>query len=188
MAKQKSVQKSGVDGLDGSPSHLLQRATQVALDLFAEEFGGGGLTQRQYAVLAAAAENEGATQTDLVRVTGIDRSTLADMVSRMIGKGLLERERAQHDARANAVRLTELGRSSLDAARPKMAAADARLLKLISGRGRRDAFAGLLAELVSEAQRKAEKREAKRAPAPKLVLSEAVEPAKEPRKKTKKAA
>ena len=100
-------------------------------------------------MLAAADEREGATQADLVRITGIDRSTLADMARRMMGKGLLERERSALDARANAVRLTAAGReASLREARPKMTAADARLLKLISGGGRRAAFIALLGDLV----------------------------------------
>jgi DNA-binding MarR family transcriptional regulator len=147
MAKTKSGAKGGIAALDQSPSHLLHRALQRALDIYVEEFGETGITQRQYAVLAAADEREGATQADLVRITGIDRSTLADMARRMIGKGLLERERSNVDARANAVRLTEEGRLALADARPKMAQADGRLLKLISGGGRRSAFVGLLRDL-----------------------------------------
>lgn len=152
MAKGKSGAKGGIAALEQSPSHLLHRALQRALDIYVEEFGEGGITQRQFAVLAAADEREGATQADLVRITGIDRSTLADMARRMIGKGLLERERSNVDARANAVRLTEAGRAELEQARPKMAAADARLLKLISGGGRRATFLGLLHDLAGPAE------------------------------------
>jgi DNA-binding MarR family transcriptional regulator len=147
MAKGKSGAKGGIAALEQSPSHLLHRALQRALDIYVEEFGEGGITQRQFAVLAAADEREGATQADLVRITGIDRSTLADMARRMIGKGLLERERSNVDARANAVRLTEAGRDTLTQARPKMASTDARLLKLISGGGRRATFVSLLRDL-----------------------------------------
>lgn len=147
MAKSKSGAKGGIAALDQSPSHLLHRALQRALDIYAEAFGEAGITQRQFALLAAADEREGATQADLVRITGIDRSTLADMARRMIGKGLLERERSNVDARANAVRLTDVGREVLAEARPKMAGADARLLKLISGHGRRTTFVSLLRDL-----------------------------------------
>lgn len=151
MAKTKSGAKSGIAALEQSPSHLLHRALQRALDIYVEEFGETGITQRQFAVLAAADEREGATQADLVRITGIDRSTLADMARRMIGKGLLERERSNLDARANAVRLTDGGREALADARPKMATADARLLKLISGGGRRTTFVSLLHDLTKSA-------------------------------------
>lgn len=149
MAKHKSGGKHGVAALDRSPSHLLHRALQRALDIYAEEFGTGAITQRQYAVLAAAAEHEGATQADLVRTTGIDRSTLADMAQRMIAKGLLERERSTLDARANAVRLTPAGREVLALAQPRMAAADARLLKLVGGGGRRQTLLDLLQDLTA---------------------------------------
>ena len=148
MAKSKSGAKGGIAALDQSPSHLLHRALQRALDIYAEEFGEGGITQRQFAVLAAADERDGATQADLVRITGIDRSTLADMARRMMGKDLLERQRSTLDGRANAVRVTEAGRAALAEARPKMAAADTRLLKLISGGGRRATFISLLHDLV----------------------------------------
>jgi DNA-binding MarR family transcriptional regulator len=152
MAKAKSKAKKTVAALERSPSHLLHRAVQAALDLYAVEFGPGGITQRQYAVLAAAADHDGATQSELVRITGVDRSTLADMAARLIAKGLLERQRSESDARANAVRLTDQGRAVLEEARPRMAAVDARLLKLISGGRRREAFVGLLQDLVHEAR------------------------------------
>ena len=139
----------------------MHRALQRALDIYVEEFGEGGITQRQFAVMAAADEHEGATQADLVRITGIDRSTLADMARRMIGKGLLERRRSYVCARANAVRLTEVGRAALTEARPKMAAADARLMKLISGGGRRAAFVSLLHDLAKTAEAPTAKPKAK---------------------------
>src|SRR5271154_1841106 len=104
--------------LDRSPSHLLHRALQLALDIYAEETGPDAVTQRQYAVLSAVSAHEGLTQTDLVRATGIDRSPLADLVARMIGKSLSARQRSTADARANTVSLTAEGRSALDEAAP----------------------------------------------------------------------
>lgn len=177
MAKGK---KAKVTALERSPSHLLHKALQAALDFYAAEFGPGAITQRQYAVLAAAADHDGATQTELVGVTGIDRSTLADMVARLITKGLLERQRAEHDARANLVRLTEAGRAVLEAARPKMAAVDARFLKLISGGGRRESFVGLLNAVVEGA-------DAARAKAAEPTKKPAAKPAKPKAAKSAKA-
>src|SRR5665213_173367 len=110
--------------LERSPSHLLHRALQLALDIYAEETGPDAVTQRQYAVLAAVAAHEGLTQTDLVRSTGIDRSTLADLVARMLGKGLIARERSNEDGRANTVSLTDKGKLALQEAEPRAQAAD----------------------------------------------------------------
>jgi DNA-binding MarR family transcriptional regulator len=132
--------------LERSPSHLLHRALQLALDIYAEETGPDALTQRQYAVLAAVSAHEGLTQTDLVHATGIDRSTLADLVARMIGKNLIARERSTADARANTVRLTDGGRSALAATGPRVAAADERILNLLPAR-KREAFLGVLHDM-----------------------------------------
>jgi DNA-binding MarR family transcriptional regulator len=152
MAKTKLKAVAAEQGpLDASPSHLLHRVLQLALDIYGEETGAGAITQRQFAVLTAVARNEGLTQTDLVKATGIDRSTLADMVARMIGKGLLERERSAVDARANTVRLTDQGRAELDAATPKVEAADKRILSLLPG-GKRDSFLNVLLAMTRKAE------------------------------------
>ena len=167
--------------LERSPSHLLHRALQLALDIYAEETGPDAITQRQYAVLAAVAAHEGLTQTDLVHATGIDRSTLADLVARMIGKGLIGRERSTADARANTVRLTAPGRIALDATKPRVAAADARILKLLPVR-KRDAFLEVLAEMGRAAEAMAANDDAETAPkAKKKKKVKAVKAAKAPK-------
>lgn len=139
------AEKATVAVLARSPSHLLHRALQLALDVYGEEVGVG-LTQRQYAVLAAVAADEGLTQTDLVRATGIDRSTLADMIARMIEKGYLGRERSTVDARAKTVRLTDLGRGALGETAPRVADADLRIMGHLTA-GKRDAFITALSVL-----------------------------------------
>ena len=160
----KTIRKVGP--LATSPSHLMHRALQLALDIYAEETGADGLTQRQFAVLEAVAARSGLTQTDLVKATGIDRSTLADLVARMTTKGLLERERSALDARAKAVRLSPEGAARLEAARPQVEAADKRILSLLP-KGQREVFLVQLAELAAaadaapdaaKAQAKAEKK------------------------------
>lgn len=115
-----------------SPIHLLHRAGQCAADIFAAEMAGLDLTPRQFAVLLTVSMNEGLSQTDLVMLTGIDRSTLADIVRRMLKKGLLQRRRTREDARAYAVKLTDEGMRILAAARPKVEAVDARILLALS--------------------------------------------------------
>ncbi len=154
-------------GLAESPSHLMHRVLQLSLDIYAEEAGPDGLTQRQFAVLEAVSVRSGLTQTDLVKATGIDRSTLADLVARMTAKGLLERERSALDARAKAVRLSEAGQAALEAARPRVEAADKRILALLP-KAKREGFLDLLTSLTDAAdaapeQAKAEAKIAKKA-------------------------
>ncbi len=114
--------------LDRSAMHLLHRAGQCATDLFLAAARDSGLTPRQYAVLTTIAEEEGLTQTELVARTGIDRSTLADIVARLIGRGLIQRRRAKHDGRAYAIKLSAQGAKVLREAEPGASATDSRLL------------------------------------------------------------
>ncbi|MFQ5563132.1 MAG: MarR family winged helix-turn-helix transcriptional regulator [Parvularculaceae bacterium] len=117
--------------LKNSPGHLLRRAQQYAHDLYAKEVGASGPTPRQFEVLHTVSKNEGLSQTDLVRATGIDRSTLADMIARMIKKGLLSRKRTKADARANAVSITSAGKRMLSSAMPRVAKAERAALAVL---------------------------------------------------------
>jgi len=171
------------DALGKSATHLLHRALQLALDYHAEAAGPATITQRQFTVLAAAGAADGRTQNDLVRATGIDRSTLADLVARMLAKGLLERERSATDARANTVRLSAAGRAALDAGTGPSAAADARLLALLAPK-KRDIFLKILTALAAAADHPGEAKA--KPPKPPKVKS-ATKPAKPAKKKKKKA-
>lgn len=163
----KKARESGA--LAESPSHLIHRALQLALDVYTREVGSDSLTQRQFAVLEAVSLRGGLTQTDLVKATGVDRSTLADLVARMTRRGLLSRERSTLDARAMAVHLTPEGEAALAEVRPRVIEADRQILALLP-KGRRDTFLEILTELAgaadsapeeAKAQARAEKKRLK---------------------------
>jgi len=101
--------------LDRSPLHLLHRVHQRATELFQEKMAGIDLTARQYVILVTASQNDGASQQDIIDVTGIDRSTVSQIMQTMIRKGLLKRRRTKDDARAYAITLTDHGRDILKA-------------------------------------------------------------------------
>jgi DNA-binding MarR family transcriptional regulator len=138
--------------LDQSPVHLLHRASQAVQVVFAMGMQTNDLTPRQLTVLLAVAENEGLSQTDLVERTGIDRSTLADIVKRLKEKGLLQRKRTKEDARAYAVKLTAEGQQILRAAGPLAKRVDERILDALPAK-RRAEFVSALASLVSTLER-----------------------------------
>lgn len=148
MKKSKHHDAPARSVLEDSPSHLLHRVLQIALDIYNETAGENALTQRQYAVLQALDGTDGLSQTDLVKVTGIDRSTLADLVARMITKDLLVRERSATDARANLVQLAPAGKTALDDMQPRVLAADEKILSLLSP-PKRDSFVKLLRKITS---------------------------------------
>jgi DNA-binding MarR family transcriptional regulator len=172
-----------------SPSHLLHRAQQLAADRFVRALGSDNVTLRQFAVLAALAGKNGQTQTDLVNATGIDRSTLADMVLRMEERGLLVRERAEEDGRAKSVALTTAGRNAFNASGPSAKAADDALLAVIP-RAKRAALIEALQALAEEAAKEPPEAPAPRRGARKATRGKAAKrpaPKKSPRKPAKRA-
>ena len=140
------------DRLKRSPIHMLHRAGQCAGDIFNAEMRDGDLTPRQYAVLVTVAGHEGLSQTGLVERTGIDRSTLADIVRRMLKKGLLQRRRTKEDARAYAVKLTEEGRRMLKLAEPASRRVDDKILESLPAK-QREQFLEDLAAIVERLSR-----------------------------------
>ncbi|MGO9544314.1 MAG: MarR family winged helix-turn-helix transcriptional regulator [Rhodomicrobium sp.] len=132
--KDKKRKKSGSgrsETIDRSMIHLLHRASQRASEIFALETRDFDLTARQYAVLTTVARHEGLSQTDLVRLTGIDRSTLADVVQRLLKRDIIQRERTMQDGRTYAVSLSQKGRDLLDAIKPYARRADRTVLSCL---------------------------------------------------------
>ena len=148
----KNNHRSGA--LDVSALHLLHRAGQWAEVLFTNETGKADLTPRQYAILASVSQNPDISQTGLVEQTGVDRSTLADIVRRLVKKGLLQRKRTRRDARMYAVRLTAKGQSALSSIKPAASRVDHRLLSVLRP-GQRGDFIEALGEIVRAMTRQA---------------------------------
>jgi DNA-binding MarR family transcriptional regulator len=139
-----------------SPSHLLKRAAQYANLIYMGEVGKSGLTHRQFTVLLAVDNNDGKSQTELVKLTGIDRSTLADLVARLLAQGYLQRKRTKDDGRTNAIRITAIGKKMLKSAQPGADEVDRQLLSLISSADRK-AFIDNLGILAAEMDKIEEK-------------------------------
>lgn len=138
-----------------SASHLLRRVEQLAADRFTR-LVGEAVTLRQFTVLAAIAATPGHSQSDLVRATGIDRSTLADIVSRMEQRNWIARSASLLDARAHAVRLAPDGEMLLRSAAKHARAADAAILDALP-RGKRKALLNTLIKLTKLADESAAK-------------------------------
>ena len=135
------------NGLNRSPVHLLHRAAQCVGEVFDEVIGRKDLTPRQLLILSAVADNHGATQTEIVNHTNIDRSTTSDVIKRLQRNGLLQRRRSKKDARAYAVTLTAEGRRVLRRAEPLSRQIDARVLEVLPA-GQRARFTEALSAIV----------------------------------------
>jgi len=131
-------------GANRAPTHLLHQAEQAAKRLFAAH-ALGLIRPRQLAILVAVSENDGLNQADVVERTGIDRSTVAEIVARLERKKLLQCRRSRKDARAKVLRLTDGGRRLLDAADPVGRNVDALLLAVLPTAQRKPFLAALQA-------------------------------------------
>ncbi len=137
--------------LSEAPSHLIRRCQQYFGDLYAREAGSRELTKQQFTLLCALEQNDGASQTTLVEITGIDRSTLAEMVRRMLQRGLISRERTEEDQRANAIAISAAGRKALRAARNAADRAERALLDALPAQERLK-FVKSLSQIASAAE------------------------------------
>ena len=100
-------------------SHLLRRAHFRAENIFTEAFAPTGLTPRQKALLIISLQHPGASQNELAERIAIDRNSFADMVKRLVARGLMRRERSEADARAWSLTITERGERLLEQVMPR---------------------------------------------------------------------
>jgi DNA-binding MarR family transcriptional regulator len=96
---------------------LLRRAQQKHVATWQETISGD-TTSVQYNILAVLNRRPGSAQKELCEELDIDRSTIADVCTRMEKNGLVSRIPAVEDRRRNVLELTELGQSELARLRP----------------------------------------------------------------------
>lgn len=95
-----------------APGHLLRRNHQRSYEIFTR-FVGDDITRQQVALLIALAQKPGASQNVLVGETGFDKSTLKEMLGRMVERGWVERARDPSDNRAWTLHISAEGRALL---------------------------------------------------------------------------
>ncbi len=92
--------------LDMSLGFLVAQLSKRMTGEFNASLSERGLTTSQWAVLAALWQEDGLTQIDVSRRTGIDAATLTVMLKRMVAHGLVRRERDEENNRYQRVYLT----------------------------------------------------------------------------------
>jgi MarR family transcriptional regulator, temperature-dependent positive regulator of motility len=131
--------------VDTSLLHLLHRTLQVGNERLMRELGDRDLTGRQLFVLKAIESNDGVSQTAIVNTTGVDRSTLADLMKRLMDRRLVSRKRSRADARAYTLSLTEEGRRTIVEADPILRKVEQEMLAVISAKHPPDLLGALKA-------------------------------------------
>jgi DNA-binding MarR family transcriptional regulator len=117
--------------LVSAPGHLLRRNNQRSVDIFTRHVGAD-VTRQQIGTLLALDKHPGASQRDLVEETGIDKSTLKEMLNRMVTRGWVSRARDEKDSRAWTMSLTDEGRALLLDRIDKVEAAQREILEPLS--------------------------------------------------------
>ncbi len=124
------MQSSGcVANFDAMPGHLIRRAHQVSTAFFTAECGAFDLTAVQFAALSAIRDTPGLDATRLSALVAFDRSTLGDVLERLVAKGWILRRHSPHDRRVKELSLSETGAALLAQVQEAVQRVQARLLE-----------------------------------------------------------
>jgi len=134
--------------LAARPGFLIRRLHQIHLSLFAAECAPFDVTPVQYSILSAVAAQPGLEQTALAQEVGVDRATLANVVARLAGRGLVRRRQGKQDRRLKHVLPTAAGKRLLKQMEQPARRAHARTIDALKPR-ERISFMQALAHLVS---------------------------------------
>lgn len=111
-----------------APGHLIRRAHQVSVALFAEAAASLDVTQVQFAILNALLDEPGIDQVTLAQRVALDPATSGSVIERLERKGWLQRELAPTDRRRRLLWITPAGMDVVQALMQPIADAQARLL------------------------------------------------------------
>jgi DNA-binding MarR family transcriptional regulator len=130
--------KPGADigDLHDHPGHLLRRAQQVHTWLWNAEVSME-TTSPQFAVLHALRQEGDIDQKTIGERVSLDRSTTAEVVSRLASRQLVQRRRDHKDGRRNLIRLTRRGEDTLHELVPKAVRMNLLLTAVLSDDERR---------------------------------------------------
>ena len=119
------------------PSTLLYLMKQVELAVRAEldELAKPeGLTALQYTALTVLERHPDLTAAHLARHSFVTGQSMADMVTALLNRGLIERHRDPSDRRRLVIGLTRAGVRVLTRIRPQVVALEDRMLSLLSAK------------------------------------------------------
>jgi len=132
----------------GAIGYRLRRAQLSVFQKFLAFFDEFKLRPAEYSVLVLIGDNPGRKQTEIAEVLGIKRANFVTLVHGLEERGLVERLPSPQDRRANALHLTDPGRSFLAIAQSRHAALEAETVALLGGPAARDQLLVLLDRLI----------------------------------------
>ncbi len=124
---------AGTSGLTSRRlAYLFKHAERLMADLHAEALAPFDIHARDLGVLLAIDSIEPASQQQIARRLGVDRTTMVAMIDALEAKGLLARRPDADDRRRNVIELTATGQNILRQAIDASDKAEAELLAPLS--------------------------------------------------------
>jgi len=114
--------------LYSDPGHLIRRAYQISVAIYLQEARPFDLRLVDCAVLYGIHSLPGTDQIRLSRAVAIDRSSIARIVDKLVGWGLIARRDSEEDKRVNCLFLTDEGERVVDEIRPVVDKVNRRIL------------------------------------------------------------
>jgi DNA-binding MarR family transcriptional regulator len=131
-----------------APGHLIRRAQQIAVAVFAEHLAAFDVTPVQFAILNALMDAPGTDQVSLATRVAFDAATFGSVIGRLETKGWVRREASPHDRRRKLLWLTLEGEKAVLTMAPQVAQVQALILQPLQAQEQQQLL-GLLAKLVS---------------------------------------
>jgi MarR family transcriptional regulator, temperature-dependent positive regulator of motility len=150
--KKEPPEKHPPEDLMQHPGHLLRRAVQVMNLLWIEEVSPT-ITSPQFAALNALYSEPNLDQRTLGQRISLDRSTMAEVVSRLSARGLIRSERDARDGRRKTIALTPKGLHAIQELIPRTHAMTRRLVGPLDQK-QRDELLCLLTKVVGANERR----------------------------------
>jgi DNA-binding MarR family transcriptional regulator len=131
------------------PGFLVRRLHQIHVAIFLKECAQEHVTPIQWGILTIAKAHPGVGQVELADELGLDRSNVANVVDRLVRRGLLKQTVSKLDRRKRSIAITDKGLKMLTCFEPKAERAQAKVLEVLTSEERKQ-FMALLARLVEQ--------------------------------------
>lgn len=111
-----------------APGHLIRRAHQISVAVFADEVGAHAVTPVQFAILNLLLGQPGIDQITLAQGVAFDAATIGSVIGRLEKKGWLRRQPDVADRRRKLLWLTPQGEQAQGSIAARMPDVNARVL------------------------------------------------------------
>ena len=130
-----------------APGHLIRRAQQIAVSVFADHLAVFDVTPVQFAILNALIDTPGTDQVSLAARVALDAATSGSVIGRLEVKGWVRREASPQDRRRKLLWLTAKGKKAVMAMAPRVSQVQDLILQPLQAQEQQQLM-DLLAKLV----------------------------------------